>query len=101
MNIVCLIGRIGQDPELKYFESGKVNVKFTLAVKGKKKDDTVWLNIEAWDKTAELIGEYFKKGSQIGIQGRLQVDTWEKDGEKKSKTVIIAEQIDFLDKKES
>ncbi|KKQ08166.1 MAG: Single-stranded DNA-binding protein [Candidatus Pacebacteria bacterium GW2011_GWF1_36_5] len=99
MNTTCLTGRLGNNPELKYFDSGKVKASFSIAVKGKKKDEAHWINIEAWDKTAELIGEHFKKGSQIGIQGRLQVDNWEKDGEKRSKVYVVAEQIDFLDPK--
>ena len=101
MNNVSIIGRLGNDPEMKYFESGKAKTKINVAVKGIKKDEVIWVEVQAWDKLAELIGEYFKKGSQIGINGRLAIDEWEQEGQKKSKTYIIAENIDFLGKKEN
>ena len=59
MNTTCLTGRLGNNPELKYFDSGKVKASFSIAVKGKKKDEAHWINIEAWDKTAELSKLYY------------------------------------------
>lgn len=100
MNSVNLIGRAGKDPEMRYFESGKAKTTFSIAVK-KDKDTANWFDIECWDKTAEFAGEYIKKGSQIGITGRLDVQSWEKEGTKRSKVIIIADKIDLLDKKES
>lgn len=100
MNNVSLIGRLGQDPNMQYFESGKVKTSINIAVKGIKKDEITWVSVQAWEKTAELIGQYFKKGSLIGISGRLAVDKWEQDGQQRTKTFVIAESIDFLDKKE-
>ena len=101
MNNVALTGRLGQDPEITYFESGKAKSSFSIAVKGLKKDEAIWIKCEAWEKKAELIGEYFKKGSQIGINGRLAVDQWEEEGKKQTRTYVVVETIDFLDKKEN
>ena len=99
MNSVNLIGNLGKDPETKYFESGTVKVTFSIAVKGFKKEDTYWIDIEAWGKTAELIAERFTKGSRIGIMGRLTTSQYEKDGQKRTKTFVTVDSIDFLDKK--
>jgi single-strand DNA-binding protein len=106
MNNVQLIGILGQDPEMKYFESGSVKASFSIAldeyVKDKEKK-TIWINIEAWAKTAETIVQYFKKGSKIGVSGRLSVEKWKdiETGLEKSKTFIVAKEITFCDKKQN
>lgn len=84
INSVVLVGRVGQNPEMKYFESGKVKTNFSVAVNrwnsATKQEIADWFYIEFWDKDAERAGEYIKKGSLIAVEGRL--DTWkDKDGD--------------------
>ena len=97
-NLVILTGRLTKDPELKHGSSGTAYCKFTLAVNRMKKDDPAdFIFCSAFGKTAELIAEYVKKGHQLGVQGRLQQDTYEKDGEKISKTGVTVDKIEFLE----
>ena len=97
-NLVILTGRLTKDPELKYGASGTAYCKFTLAVNRMKKDDPAdFIFCSAFGKTAELIAEYVKKGHQLGVQGRLQQDTYEKDGQKVSKTGVTVDKIEFLE----
>ena len=67
MNNIVLIGRMTKDPELKYTSTGKGNTRFTLAV-SRNKDEADFINCVAWEKTGETIAEYFRKGSQIGVE---------------------------------
>ena len=98
INIVILTGRLAREPELKYGASGTAYCKFTLAVNRMKKDDPAdFIFCSAFGKTAELIAEYVKKGNNLGVQGRLQQDTYEKDGEKISKTGVTVDKIEFLE----
>ena len=104
MNNVNLVGNIGQDPEMKYFESGKNNVKFSLALNSynakTKKEITDWVSCEAWGKTAELIGEYCKKGHKLAIEGSLKTQKWEDDkGNKRSRTFVLVSRVEFLTSK--
>ena len=97
-NLVILTGRLTKEPELKHGASGTAYCKFTLAVNRMKKDDPAdFILCSSFGKTAELIAEYVKKGHQLGIQGRLQQDTYEKDGEKISKTGVTVDKIEFLE----
>lgn len=97
-NLVILTGRLTKDPELKYGASGTAYCKFTLAVNRMKKDDPAdFIFCSAFGKTAELIAQYVRKGNQLGIQGRLQQDTYEKDGEKIIKTGVTVDKIEFLE----
>ena len=79
MNTVVLSGRMTKDPELKYTSGGKANVRFTLAVQ-RTKDEADFVNCVAWEKTAETIVEYFRKGSPILVQGSIRSGNYEKDG---------------------
>ena len=98
LNLVILTGRLTKDPELKHGASGSAYCKFTLAVNRMKKDDPAdFIFCSAFGKTAELIAEYVRKGHQLGVQGRLQQDTYEKDGEKISKTGVTVDKIEFLE----
>ena len=99
-NLVILTGRVTKDRELKHVASGTAYCKFTLAVNRMKKDDPAdFIFCSAFGKTAELIAEYVKKGNNLGVQGRLQQDTYEKDGEKISKTGVTVDKIEFLEGK--
>ena len=100
MNLVVLTGRTTQEIELKYSASGTAYCRFTLAVNRMKKEDGAdFISCTAFGKTAELIGEYVKKGHQLGVQGRIQQDTYEKDGQKVSKTGVTVDKIEFLEGK--
>ena len=100
LNSVNLIGNLGRDVDIRYTQSGKAVGQFSIAVEGGK-DKTEWVNIEAWEKTAENCQKYIKKGSKVYVSGRLKTDSWEKDGQKQYKTVVVANRVIFLDKKEN
>lgn len=100
MNIISLIGRLTKDPELKFGQSGKAYTKFSIAVdRAFQKGETDFINCSAFGKTAELIGEYMKKGSRIGIIGALHMNRYENNGEKKVTYEVVVNNIDFLDSK--
>ncbi|MFN8657801.1 MAG: single-stranded DNA-binding protein [Candidatus Obscuribacterales bacterium] len=80
VNSVMLVGRAGRDPEMRYFESGRVKTTFSLAVNRPTKErETDWFDIELWGRQAEVAGEYVRKGSLIGIEGRLDFSRWTAD----------------------
>lgn len=91
------IGNIATEIELKYTPKGNAVATFNVAFNDM--DDTTFLTIEVWKKQAENVSQYCKKGSQIFIDGRIKVDTWEKDGQKRSRTKVVANYIKFLDRK--
>lgn len=95
MNNIVLIGRITKYPELKYTNNGKGNTRFTLAVP-RNKDETDFINCVAWEKTAENIAEYFKKGSQIAVQGSIRTGSYEKDGRTIYTTDVWVYKFDFV-----
>ena len=99
MNEVHLVGRLTKDIELKYTQTKKAVASFSLAVR-KNSTEADFINCTAWDKTAELLSRYTKKGSTIGINGRLQVDTYERDGRKRSEMKVVANSVEFYDKRE-
>nr|WP_315046236.1 single-stranded DNA-binding protein [uncultured Leptotrichia sp.] len=95
MNNIVLIGRMTKDPELKYTNNGKGNTRFTLAVQ-RNKDETDFINCVAWEKTAENIAEYFKKGSQIAVQGTIRTGNYEKDGRTIYTTDVWVYKFNFI-----
>ena len=103
MNTVQLLGRTTAQIELKMTPQGKAVAQFTLAVKRPyTKDVTDFLNIVVWDKQAELASKYVAKGSMIAIEGYITNRTWETpEGEKRSKTEIVAGKIHFTGKNET
>lgn len=101
MNNVVLVGRTGQDPEMKYFESGKVKTTFSVAVNrwdSKTKGEvTDWFNVELWDKIAEVAGEYVKKGKLVAIDGRLVSSKWtDPSGTTKERFFVRANSLRLL-----
>jgi single-strand DNA-binding protein len=105
VNKVILIGNLGKDPEVKYTPSGTAVAKFSLATNerykdkgGEWQDRTEWHNIVAWQRLAEIVGEYVKKGSKLYIEGRLQTSSWDdkESGQKRYKTEIIANDLVLL-----
>ena len=98
MNNITLIGRLTADPALKYTQSGKAFCKFSIAVQREfNRDEADFINCIAWDKRAEAICEYLRKGRRIATQGRLSVNSYEKDGETKWKTEVIVDKFEFVD----
>ena len=105
VNKVILIGNLGKDPEVKYTPQGTPVAKFTLATnerykdkEGQWQDRTEWHNITAWARTAEIVGEYLKKGSKVYIEGRLQTHSWDdkQTNQKKYMTEIIVNDLVLL-----
>lgn len=102
LNSVVLVGRAGKDTEIKYFESGSAKAHFNLAVDRPVKrqegvDTTDWFRIELWDKKAEIAAQYIKKGTLVGIQGRLEHRSWtDQNGQKQEMTSIIASDFRLL-----
>ena len=106
LNKIILMGRFTQDPELKTTPSGAMVTSFALAVdrdfvdKESGNRETDFIDIVAWRKTAEFVGKYFSKGSLAVVEGRLQMRDWQdKDGNKRRKAEIIADNIYFGDSK--
>ena len=99
LNNVCLVGRCGGEPNVRYFESGSVVCNLTLAVNRPTKDDQPdWFNLEIWGKTAQVAADYVKKGSLIGISGNLKMEYWNdrSTGVQRSKPVVRVNRLDLL-----
>jgi single-strand DNA-binding protein len=108
LNKVMLIGHLGRDPELKYTEKGTAYCNFSIATdesykdeNGNKVERTEWHNIVTWRKLAEICNQYLKKGSKIFCEGKLQTDSYEKDGIKRYSTKIVMTDMAMLDSKGS
>ena len=105
MNKVELIGRITADPELRYTQSNKAYTRFTLAVnRGFKNEDgeseADFISVVAWEKRAETICKYVKKGNRLGLVGRIQTGSYEKeDGTRGYLTDVIVGELEFLENK--
>ncbi len=108
VNKVILIGRLGQDPELRYTGNGTAVCNLNLATNESYKDSngewvdrTEWHKVVAWARLAEICGEYLKKGSQVYIEGSLQTNSWEdRDGNTRYTTEIKAREMQMLDSKD-
>ena len=98
MNKAILIGNLGRDPESRFTQSGMAVCKFSVATneyaKGEKK--TTWHNVTCFGKTAEVAQAHLAKGRQVAIEGRIDYQSWEKDGVKHTTTVIIADRVEFI-----
>lgn len=104
MNITVLVGRLTRDPELRYTQNGTAVANFNLAVDRpfSKEKETDFINCVAWRKQAENLAQYMKKGSQIGISGRIQTRNYEdKDGKRVYVTEVVADSVQFLDSRNS
>ena len=101
LNEVTIVGRVGQDPEIKYFESGKAKTVLSLAVnRGKDQTGTEitdWFRAEFWDRPAEIAAEYVKKGNLIGVIGTLTLNKWiDNSGTERELYFIRAEELRLL-----
>ncbi|MBY0358376.1 MAG: single-stranded DNA-binding protein [Candidatus Obscuribacterales bacterium] len=101
VNAVMLVGRVGKDPEMRYFESGRVKTTFSVAVNRPTKErETDWFDIELWGRQAEVAGEYVRKGSLVGIEGRLDFNSWSDDsGVKQTKPYVRGSNLRLLGSK--
>lgn len=104
LNKVFLIGNLGADPEVRYTPSGQAVANFRIATSdvwsdknGERQERTEWHRIVVWGKSAELCGEYLRKGRSVHIEGRLQTREWDdKSGQKRYTTEIVADRVTFL-----
>jgi single-strand DNA-binding protein len=103
MNTVVLLGRLGQDPEIKYFDSGSVKAKFSIAVDrnfSKENKITDWFNIEVWGRQAEFVGEWVKKGSLVTVTGQIEVSRYtDQAGNPKEFPIVRASDVRFAGSK--
>ena len=97
INSVVLAGNVVADPESRNTNSGKAIASFRLAINNPLNDkDVVFIDVDTWEKQAEFVEKYVKKGSLISVVGRLKQDTWEKDGQKRSSISVITERLNFV-----
>jgi len=105
INTVILVGRVGQAPSIKYFESGKIQTNFSLAVNRPKRsndleDITDWFRIEIWGRFAEIANEYIRRGTLVGIEGKLEFKKWkDASGTEKESFIIVASNFRLLSNK--
>jgi single-strand DNA-binding protein len=105
LNKVLLIGRLTRDPETRATGGGNSVVSFGLAVNrtytkrdsGERVEETCFVDVEAWGRTGETIARYMKKGRQIFVEGRLKFDTWEREGQRRSKLSVVCDTFQFID----
>lgn len=105
-NRVILMGRLTRDPELRYIPSGMAVSEVGVAVSDKRKnakgewvEETTFVDVTIWGRTAEVVNEYLSKGSPIFIEGRLKLDQWETDGQKRSKLRVVCERMQMIGSK--
>ena len=105
-NRVILVGNITRDIELRYTQSNLAVTEIGLAVNDRRKnasgdwvDETTFVDVTLWGRTAEVASEYLSKGSPILIEGRLKLDQWETDGQKRSKLRVVGERMQMLGSK--
>lgn len=102
-NKVVLVGNVTRDPELRYIANGTAVTDIGLAINDRRKtasgewvEETTFVDVTLWGRTAEIAGEYVTKGSPLLIDGRLKLDTWEKDGKKNSKLRVVCDRMQLL-----
>jgi single-strand DNA-binding protein len=108
LNKCMIIGNLGRDVELKYSQSGVAVGRIAVATsdswtdaQGQKQEKTEWYNVTVFGKTAENCEKYLKKGSKVFVEGKLQTDSYDKEGQTHYSTKIIANVVQFLDSKDS
>lgn len=103
VNRVILLGNLGADPELKYTQSNNPVCNLSVATNesftdkgGQRQERTEWHRVTVWGKTAEACKKYLGKGRAVYVEGRLQTREWEKDGQKRYSTEIVADRVQFI-----
>jgi single-strand DNA-binding protein len=100
INKIIISGNLGKPPETRYTQSGKAVASFDVAVR-RDKENTDWISVVCWEKLAELVGNSLDRGSRVLVEGRLQIRHYEdKDKNKRKVAEVIAQNIEFLDKRE-
>ena len=109
-NRVLLAGNLTRDPQVRFFANERAVADFGLAINrrfkgpdGQLKEEVTFIDVEAWGRTAELVGQYLIKGSSCFVEGRLRLDAWDdkKTGEKRTKIKVVAEAVQFTGSKPS
>ena len=102
-NRVILMGNLTRDPELRYIQSGMAVTDIGVAVNDKRKtasgewvEEVTFVDVTVWGRQAETMGEYLTKGSPVLIEGRLKLDSWEKDGQKRTKLKVVCDNMRML-----
>lgn len=105
LNKTLIMGNLGSDPEMRYTANGKATTSFRVAVNeryGEGKESTEWFSVVTWDKLAEVCGQHLAKGSAVFVEGRMKTRSWDaSDGKKQYRTELIAQTVQFLDRRES
>jgi len=102
-NRVILVGNLTRDVDIRYLQSGSAVCDVSLAVNDRRKsasgewvEETTFVDVTLWGRTAEVASEYLSKGSPVLIEGRLKLDQWETDGQKRSKLKVVGEKMQML-----
>lgn len=107
LNRIQLIGYLGREPDSRFTPSGKRVTHFSLGITQRWKtgdenrESTEWVNVEVWDRLAEICSEYLKKGSLVYVEGRIKTDKYEDNGSNRYFTKVVALQVQFLDRRQS
>lgn len=108
INKAILVGNLGKDPETRYSGDGKAVTNFSVATSeswkgkdGSQQEKTEWHNCVCFGRLAEIAGEYLRKGSKVYIEGKIQTDSYEKDGQKRYSTKINVRELQMLDSRET
>ena len=104
LNKCMIIGRLGADPEMRYTANGSAVTNFNVATSrqyttadGERRDETEWFSVVTWNRLAEICSQYLVKGREVYVDGRMQTRSWEgQDGQRRYKTELIAENVQFL-----
>jgi single-strand DNA-binding protein len=102
-NRVIIVGNLTRDVEIKYTQSGTAVAEIGLAINDRRKsqsgewvEETTFVDVTMWGRTAEVASEYLSKGSPVLIEGRLKLDTWETDGKRRQKLKVVGERMQML-----
>lgn len=108
LNRVLLAGNLTRDPQIRFLANEKAVAEFGLAINrkfkdanGQLKEETTFVDVETWGRTAELVGQYLTKGRGCFVEGRLKLDSWDdkESGQKRSKLRVVADNVQFTDSK--
>ena len=101
-NKAFIIGNLTRDPEMRYTTAGIPVTRFTVAVNRRfgEKEEVDFIRVVTWRKQAEFCGEYLSKGRMVAVEGRLQIDSYEKDGKRRSTSEVIADNVQVLSRKD-
>jgi len=104
-NQVTLVGNMVRDPEIRSLQNGTQIAKFTIGVtrkwqteNGEKKEEATFIDIDTFGKVASVVEKFLRKGDPVLVEGRLKMEQWEKDGQKRSKLIVVANSLQLLGK---